>query len=199
MTARPPSGSGSERRALHVGDDWTVFVDRDGVINRRVVGDYVRSTAQLELLPGAVDALARLSQAAAHVIVVTNQAGIGKGLLTVDDFQRVNAVIIDAVVAAGGHLDAVLHCPHVPADGCRCRKPGPGLAEQADERFDDIDHARSVMIGDSAGDIRFGADLGMATVLVTGTGGDHGGAPEPDRRADDLAGAADLLLDVEAP
>jgi D-glycero-D-manno-heptose 1,7-bisphosphate phosphatase len=196
MTAGPPSASGSGRRALHVGDDWTVFVDRDGVINRRVVGDYVRSTAQLELLPGSIDALARLSRAAAHVIVVTNQAGIGKGLLTVDDFERVNGVIIDAVVATGGHLDAVLHCPHVPADACRCRKPGPGLAEQADERFGDIDHARSVMIGDSAGDIRFGADLGMATVLVTGTGGDHDGAPEPDLRADDLAGAADLLLDV---
>ena len=195
MTARSPSES--ESGVLHVGGDWTVFVDRDGVINRRVVGDYVRSTAQLELLPGAIDALARLSQAAAHVIVVTNQAGIGKGLLTVDDFERVNAVIFDAVVDAGGHLDAVLHCPHVPADGCRCRKPGPGLAEQADERFGDIDHARSVMIGDSAGDIRFGADLGMVTVLVTGTGGDHDDAPEPDLRADDLAAAADLLLDGE--
>jgi D-glycero-D-manno-heptose 1,7-bisphosphate phosphatase len=196
MTPHPPSGS--EQRALHVGADWTVFVDRDGVINRRVVGDYVRSTAQLELLPGAVEALARLSQAAAHVVVVTNQAGIGKGLLTVEDFDRVNAVILDAVVAAGGRVDAVLHCPHVPTDGCRCRKPGPGLAEQADERFGDIDHDQSVMIGDSAGDIRFGADLGMATVLVTGTGGDHDDGPEPDARADDLAGAARLLLDGEA-
>ena len=188
------STSEPEAGAPHVDGDWTVFVDRDGVINRRVVGAYLRSTEQLELLPGAIDALARLSQAAAHVIVVTNQAGIGKGLLTVADFERVNAVIVDAVVASGGHLDAVLYCPHVPADGCRCRKPGPGLAEQADERFGDIVHARSVMIGDSACDIRFGADLGMATVLVTGTGGDHDGAPEPDLRAEDLAGAADLLL-----
>jgi histidinol-phosphate phosphatase family protein len=172
---------------------WTVFVDRDGVINQRVVGDYVRGVDQLVLLPGAIEAVARLSRAAAHVLVVTNQAGIGKGLLTEAELVAVNQVILDGVADAGGRVDAIFHCPHVPADRCRCRKPGPGLAEQAYERFEDIDRSRSVMIGDSAGDIRFGADLGMVTVLVTGTGGEHDGVTAA-FEVDDLAAAADLLL-----
>lgn len=183
----------SRSAAPRIDAGWTVFVDRDGVINRRIAGDYVRSVDQLELLPGAINALARLSQAAAHVVVVTNQAGIGKGLFTEDALGQINQVIIDGVENAGGQLDAIFHCPHVPTDGCRCRKPGPGLAEQAWSRFPDIDRERSVMIGDSAGDVRFGADLGMVTVLVTGTGGEHDGTTV-DAEVADLGAAADLLL-----
>ena len=171
---------------------WTVFVDRDGVVNRRVVGDYVRSLDQFELLPGAVDGLRLLSRHVRRVVIVTNQQGIGKGLVTEDDLAEIHGWLVAQVEAAGGRVDAVVHCPHLSGDGCDCRKPGPGMARQASALFPDIDLGRAVMVGDSAGDLGFARGLDIPAVLVTGTGGD--GVPAAaDAVADSLLDAARLL------
>jgi histidinol-phosphate phosphatase family protein len=176
---------------------WTAFVDRDGVVNRRIPGDYVRAPGQFEVLPGAVEALARLSDTFGRVVVVTNQAGVGKGLIDPRDLEEIHRELIAAVERAGGRLDAVLVCPHLVEDHCPCRKPGTDLARQAVERFADIDLERSVMVGDSRSDMEFAARLGVPAVLVTGTGGEHADLPpsaEPVARSQDLSGAVEVLV-----
>ena len=175
---------------------WTAFVDRDGVVNRRIPGGYVRNLDEFELLSGAVAALARLSDTFGRVVVVTNQAGVGKGLVEPGDLEEIHASLLAAVDAAGGRLDAVLVCPHRVEDRCGCRKPAGGLARVAVERFADVDLARAVMIGDSRSDMEFAAGLGIPAVLVTGTGGEHTDLPpsaEPVARVEDLPAAAELL------
>lgn len=170
---------------------WCVFLDRDGVINRRIAGDYVRSWRQFEFLSGALEAVVRLSQRAGWVVVVTNQAGVGKHLVSEADLATVNARLCARVEESGGRIDAVLVCPHTVEDECGCRKPKPGLADQALARFPDIDLTRSVMIGDSAADIAFGRGLRMTTVLV---GSDPlAAALEPSLRAPDLVAASRML------
>ena len=174
----------------------TAFVDRDGVVNRRIPGGYVRNLGEFELLPGAVEALARLSARFGRVVVVTNQAGVGKGLVEPSDLEEIHAFLSASVVEAGGRLDAVLVCPHRVEERCACRKPAGGLALQAVDRFGDVDLRRAVMIGDSRSDMEFAAGLGIPAVLVTGTGGDHADLPawaEPLARVDDLPSAVELV------
>jgi D-glycero-D-manno-heptose 1,7-bisphosphate phosphatase len=178
---------GGERRT-----SAAVFLDRDGVINRRIADDYVRRWEQFEFLPGAVAAIARLAPAVARLVVVTNQAGVGKGLLSSVELDRIHARMTAAVTAAGGRIDAVYACPHPPADRCRCRKPAPGLGERALDSFPDIDPARSVMVGDGLSDVEFGRALGLRTVLV---GPDRGLAVDTDWWAPDLSAAAELLVE----
>src|SRR5690348_6483614 len=101
---------------------WTVFLDRDGVLNRRVDGDYVRSTRQLEVLPGVAEAVRDLSERVGRVVVVTNQRGIGRGLMTWADVESVHAELNRQVGHAGGEIDAFYICPHTVEDKCRCRK-----------------------------------------------------------------------------
>jgi D-glycero-D-manno-heptose 1,7-bisphosphate phosphatase len=171
---------------------WCVFLDRDGVINRRLAGDYVRSWQQFEFLSGALEGVVRLSQHAGWIVVVTNQAGVGKQLMSEADLAAVNARLCASVEESGGRIDAVFACTHTAEDRCGCRKPKPGLAEQAVERFPRIDFSRSVMIGDSAADIAFGHTLGMTTVLV---GSDALAQElEPAARAPDLLAASRLLV-----
>lgn len=147
------------------GSAWCLFVDRDGVINQRVDGDYVRSWAQLDFVPGALDALAVLTGWAPATVVVTNQQGVGKGLMSDADLDDVHARMLDAIAGAGGTVDAVLVCPHLDAIGCACRKPRAGLALGWLADHPAYDGGASVMVGDSA------SDLGMARELAAVTGG----------------------------
>lgn len=176
-------------------DGWTVFVDRDGVINERVVGDYVRSAQQFVVLPGALDALVELGLICSRVIVVTNQAGVGRGLMAPEEVDAIHADLIDAVATRGGHLDAVLYCPHTKDAGCDCRKPEVGLAVRAMERFPDIDLHRALMIGDASSDMEFARRLGIDAILITGTGGEHSTA---DVRCADAATLADAVTLVRS-
>ena len=145
-----------------------LFLDRDGVINRRTPGDYVKHPREFVPETGALEALALLRGSAHRILVVTNQAGVGKGLMTASDLERVHQEMLRLAAAAGGRIDGVYFCPHAPVDGCDCRKPNPGMALQARQDFPDIDFAQSWMVGDSATDIQFGHNLGMTTVLITG-------------------------------
>lgn len=145
---------------------WTLFLDRDGTINKRLVGDYVQHWDDFEFLPGVIDAMAGLSFLFGKICVVTNQQGIGKGLMTVQQLTDIHHHMVAEITRAGGRIDGIYSCPHLAGEACNCRKPLPGLALQAQKDYPEIDFERSIMVGDMSSDIRFGAYLGMITVQV---------------------------------
>ena len=146
----------------------TLFLDRDGVINQRTPGDYVKHPSAFIPAPGAMEAIALLAGHFGRIAVATNQAGIGKGLMTEADLNAVHREMLDQVKTAGGRIDAVYFCPHRPELGCNCRKPAPGMALQAQADFPEIVFKNSWFVGDSATDMELGQALGMKTVLIAG-------------------------------
>ncbi len=145
---------------------WSLFLDRDGVANRRLPDDYVRDWASFQWLPGTLEAIAKLTQIAGRAFIVTNQQGIGKGLMTERELVVIHARMQQEIEAAGGRIDAVYHCPDLSSKTPNCRKPNPAMALRAQEEFPEVDFRRSIMVGDSLSDIQFGQALGMFTVLV---------------------------------
>ena len=141
-----------------------VFLDRDGVIieNR---ADYVKSLAETRFIPGALAALARLAQRDWLIVIVTNQAAIGRQIITRETVEAINARIVAGIVAAGGRVDGLYLCPHRPEDGCACRKPAPGLLLQAADELG-IDLEASTMIGDAASDLLAARAAGARPILV---------------------------------
>lgn len=142
-----------------------VFLDRDGVINRRIVGGYVTTWTEFEFLPGAIDGIVRLSAHSDPIIVVSNQAGVGKGLVTVRDLADITRRFVGAIEARGGRIDAVYYCPHTPADDCECRKPRPGILLEA-RRDWDLDLPTCVLLGDSESDAAAGRAVGCDVLLA---------------------------------
>lgn len=145
---------------------WTLFLDRDGVINKRLHGDYVKNISEFEFLPGVLDAIKLFSSVFGKIIVVTNQQGIGKGLYTVEQLQEVHARMLREIEASGGRVDAVYFAPNLAAENSPMRKPGIGMALKAKEQFPEIDFRRSLMVGDSVSDLQFGRNAGMFTAFV---------------------------------
>jgi len=145
----------------------TIFLDRDGVINRRLPGAYVREWSEFHFLPGVPATIARLCTQFDRLVVVTNQQGIGKGLMTEDDLLEVHRQMIAALEHAGGRMDGVYYCPELAANPHNCRKPAPTMGYWAQRDFPDIAFEHSVMVGDSLSDMFFGKELGMLTVLIT--------------------------------
>ncbi len=145
-----------------------LLLDRDGVINEEC--EYLHDPDDLIVIPGVAEAIAHFNRAQVPVVVVTNQAGIGRGMYGVDAYQRVNRAIADILAAADGHIDAWYFCPHLPAADCACRKPRPGMLHAA-ARDLGLDLHRSVLVGDKASDLEAARAVGAATVLVrTGYG-----------------------------
>ena len=179
--------------------DRCLFLDRDGVLNRQVVGDYVRSWAQFEWLPGALSAVVALSDWASHVVVVTNQQGVGKGLMDESDLEDIHVRMSQQVVAAGGRLDAVLACPHLEREHCSCRKPRAGLALGWLEERPWIDREKCVVVGDSWRDIAMGRVLtgGRGTCVWIGPRDSGVPVPSPDARFESLSEFADSVVDFE--
>jgi D-glycero-D-manno-heptose 1,7-bisphosphate phosphatase len=182
---------------LQVGSDgrWTVFLDRDGTINRKAPeGDYVRSPDALVLLDGAAAAIARLRSAGARVVVVTNQRGVALGRMSLADLAGVHQQLQLELATAGAQVDAIYSCPH-EVGSCDCRKPAPGLFLQAVDDDPLIDLGGSAIVGDSLSDIEAGNRFGMVTVLLR----DAPQAPDqsavrPDHVAPALQDAVDWLL-----
>lgn len=146
----------------------TLFLDRDGVINVRTPGDYVKSPDEFVPTQGMGEALRLLAARFERIIVVTNQAGIGKGLMGPMQLAAVHQKMFDLARAAGGRLDAAYHCPHPSGAGCPCRKPATGMAWQALADWPDIDFEGGWMVGDSASDMAFAERLGLRKVLIRG-------------------------------
>ncbi len=143
-----------------------LFLDRDGVINARPMGDYVKNRSELVILPSFLAAVPQIFPAFSRVVVVTNQQGIAKGVMSEADLAGIHDAIADAVTAAGGKIDGFFYCPHLTDAFCECRKPQVGLALQAKNRFPDIDFSRSMMVGDTASDLTFARRLGMRAVWM---------------------------------
>lgn len=144
----------------------TVFLDRDGVLNRKMPeGQYVTSWGLFETLPGVSGAIASLNGAGLRVIVVSNQRGIALGLYTAADVEAIHAAFDRELAASGAHFDAFFFCPHDHGQ-CDCRKPLPGLFDQARTQFPTITAETSVMIGDSLVDMEFAHGLGMGAILI---------------------------------
>ena len=146
-----------------------VFIDRDGVIceNR---ADYVKNWQEFEFLPNVLEALAVLNQAGYKVVIVTNQSAIGRGLMSLADLQDIHTRMVNVVRQAGGDIEEIFYCPHQPEDQCYCRKPQPGMLNEAAEKLN-IDLSRAYMIGDACTDIQAGQAVDCTSFLVlTGRG-----------------------------
>jgi histidinol-phosphate phosphatase family protein len=142
-----------------------VLVDRDGVVFRNRP-DYVKSRAEMDLIPGAVDVLAQLSRAGHRVFVVTNQSAVGRGLITRQELNAIHASLAAAVAEQGGRIEAFLVCPHHPDDGCDCRKPKPGLLFQARDRHR-VELSNAYLIGDSETDMEAAEAAGCTGILLS--------------------------------
>ncbi|MDQ1083253.1 MULTISPECIES: HAD-IIIA family hydrolase [Microbacterium] len=177
----------------NTGTDWCLFLDRDGVINTRIMGGYVRSWSEFAFAPGALDALAVLAAWAPRIVVVTNQQGVGKGLMSGDDLAAIHGRMTQAIAAAGGRIDAVEVCPHLDAAQCPCRKPQPGMATRYLRAHPEVLGSASVMVGDTESDIEMGRRLGTLTggcrTVRIGPGVD----PRADETFPDLAAFAASL------
>jgi D-glycero-D-manno-heptose 1,7-bisphosphate phosphatase len=143
-----------------------VFLDRDGVINRKAAdGDYITSWAEMELLPGVTRALAQLRASLRTIIVVTNQRGIALGRLSEHDLLAMHERLQCQLRAHRAQLDAIYFCPH-DLDCCDCRKPRTGMFELAFRDFPEACPQNSVLIGDSDSDIVAGIRMGMRTIRI---------------------------------
>ena len=152
------------------GASKTLFVDRDGVVNRLRKDDYVTTWEEFEFLPRVTEALRLLSQASYRVIVVTNQRGVARGRLSESELAAIHARMLKQVGLAGGRIAGVYYCPH-EIGVCGCRKPEIGLFLEASRDFGDIDFRESAVIGDSPSDMEAARRLGCAGILVSETEG----------------------------
>jgi len=175
----------------------TIFLDRDGVLNQKMPeGCYVRSVADFHPLPGAAEAIGKLNRAGVRVVVVSNQRGIALGLYTAADVRAIHTAFQKYLEGFGARVDGFYFCPHDKGQ-CNCRKPLPGLFEQAVAEFLQITAAASAMLGDSLSDIEFGRRLGMLTVFIAGEA-EHRSPSAEDARAQADLRFASLAEAVEA-
>jgi len=142
----------------------TVFLDRDGTLNYDP--GYLKVAAELKLLAGVGRALARLKGAGARLVVVTNQSGVGRGIVTLKDLEAIHARLQGLLEQEDAALDAIYFCPHHPDDGCRCRKPNVGMVERAVSELQ-LDLRRSYLIGDHARDIQLAQRVGAKAILLS--------------------------------
>lgn len=152
---------------LNIDKSWTLFLDRDGVINKKIEGDYVRKWEQFEFLPNVIEALKILRSIFGRIIIVTNQRGIGRGFMTEEDLRDIHKNMFAVLNKENIIIDRIYYCPHdYEKDKCSCRKPNIGMALQAKRDFPEIDFKKSVMVGDSLIDIEFGNKLNMLSILI---------------------------------
>lgn len=144
-----------------------LFLDRDGVINTRLVDDYVKDINNFEFIPGVINSIKKFNKVFDRIFVVTNQQGIGKGLMTEDDLKKIHFHMVVQIANSGGKIDGVFYCPHLQEDGCDCRKPKIGMYLQALSLFPEIQDADLYMVGDSKSDMEFARNVGATQVMIS--------------------------------
>lgn len=176
-----------------------IILDRDGTLNQDRP-DYVKSPEEWVPLPGALDAVARLNHAGWHVVIASNQSGLGRGLFDVSTLNAIHAKMHKLLAAVGGKVDAVFYCPHAAEENCHCRKPEPGLFEQIGERYG-LDLHGVPTVGDSVRDLLAGVAVGCEPHLVlTGKAATYRtrklpqNFPKATQTHTDLGAFADFLL-----
>ncbi len=145
---------------------WTLFLDRDGVINEEIVGSYITSWSEFQFHDGALEALKSLSILFGTIVVVSNQRGVGRGIMTIESLIDIHTKMTEAINKNGGRIDKIYTATAV-LDNDHNRKPNSGMALQAKEDFSDIDFRHSIMVGNSMSDMEFGKRLNMHTVFLT--------------------------------
>jgi len=150
--------------AFEARSERIVFLDRDGVVNHDSP-DFVRSVADWKPLPGSLEAIARLTEAGHRIVIISNQSGLARGLFDRSALDAIHAHLRAEVARAGGRIDGIFICPHLPADGCDCRKPKPGLIRQA-ERALGLNARDAPFVGDRASDLGAARAAGCRPVLV---------------------------------
>ncbi|HEY5623629.1 MAG TPA: D-glycero-beta-D-manno-heptose 1,7-bisphosphate 7-phosphatase [Gammaproteobacteria bacterium] len=172
-----------------------IVLDRDGVINEDSE-EYIKGPDEWRPIAGSLAAIGKLTRAGFRIVIVSNQSGLGRGLFTLDDLDAINRKMSAAIAAAGGSLAGIYHCPHLPDDGCDCRKPATGLLDRAAEDLG-ADFSKAPLIGDKASDVELADRVGARPILVrTGYGRQTAAtlAASAAEVYDDLAAAADALI-----
>jgi histidinol-phosphate phosphatase family protein len=165
---------------LHITEDWTLFLDRDGVINHEKKEDYIRNWSEFKFYTESLEALPILAQKFSRIIITTNQKGIGKGWMTDADLALIHENMTNQIIELGGRIDAIFYCSDLDNASIN-RKPQPGMAFQAKDAFHSIDFSKSMMVGNRMSDMEFGRNAGMHTVYLATT---HPEAPFPDTKID---------------
>ncbi len=149
-----------------VKSDWTLFLDRDGVINERIIWGYVQTPEEFHFLDGVFEAMAVFAKRFHRIVLITNQQGIGKGLMTVAQLSEIHAMMRAEIEQHGGRIDAIFACPQLASEPDNYRKPHPHMAHMACERFPEIDLSRTIMVGDGHLDMEFGRNAGTHNVFI---------------------------------
>lgn len=174
-----------------VADRRAVFLDRDGTVIHDL--DYPRDPDQVRLVPGAAAALARLRDAGFALVLVSNQSGVGRGLITPREAELVHERVVALLAERDVRLDGAYYCPHAPDAGCGCRKPAPGMILEAAERLG-IDVSGSYVVGDKPSDVRAGQRAGCRTVQLTADRQHEPCDPLPNLVADSWDAALTYIL-----
>jgi D-glycero-D-manno-heptose 1,7-bisphosphate phosphatase len=170
-----------------------VLIDRDGTVN--VEKNYLSNPEDLELIPSAGPAMRRLQMAGWGTCLMTNQSGIARGYFDMEQLLKVHQRLLDLLGVYGAKIDGIYFCPHAPEDECNCRKPLPGMVDQAVSAHG-FDPRQAWVIGDKENDVELGRAVGATTILVrTGYGKDYESRTKADYVADDLGAAINLILE----
>lgn len=156
---------------------WTLFLDRDGVINEQKEDSYIFHYGEFVFYDRVKEALRIVDSIFGRIVVVTNQRGVGKGLMTVEDLRIIHDKMVAEIVLAGGRIDRIYYADSL-RDDHPDRKPNPGMALAAKAEFPEIDFSRALMVGNSISDMEFGRNAGMYTVFLTTTHPDKS-LPDP--------------------
>lgn len=163
-----------------INQDWTLFLDRDGVINHEKDNDYIRNWEEFRFYDTTLEAMALLAQRFSRIVIVTNQKGVGRELMTLADLQQIHQHMQEEINKTGGRIDRIYFCSDLENDSIN-RKPNPGMAFQAKADFPEIDFSKSIIVGNRTSDMEFGRNAGLYTVFVAST---HPETPFPDPRID---------------
>lgn len=150
---------------------WTLFLDRDGVINYENPGNYVRNWDEFIFYPNAPENITYFNKRFQHIVLATNQRGVTKGIMTIADLENIHERMLNGIEQKGGKIDRIYYCIDGEASS-PCRKPNPGMAYQAVSDFPDIDLKKSLMVGNNLSDMLFGKNAGMKTVFLQTTKSD---------------------------
>jgi len=148
-----------------VDKSWTLFLDRDGVINEKKENDYVKKWSEFSFISGSLDAISKFSNVFGNIIIVTNQRGVGRGQMKEEDLISIHHKMLEEIKFNSGRIDKIYYCTEV-LDEASCRKPNVGMGYRAKNDFPDIDFDKSVMVGDSISDIEFAESLGMKKIFI---------------------------------
>ena len=151
-----------------IDNSWTLFLDRDGVINFERNNDYVKAWEEFKFYDESIKALPLLAQKFSTIVIATNQKGVGKGIMTEEALTTIHQNMLVDINKVGGRIDHIFYCTDLDNDSLN-RKPQPGMALQAKEKFPIIDFTKSIMVGNRTSDMEFGRNAGLHTVFLATT------------------------------